>query len=277
MALVALTSVKGAPGVTTTALALLFAWPRPALLVEADTAAGSSILAGYLRGSIDHTHGLLNLILAHRQEALDLDATWAQTVQLAEGRHLLPGLGDPGQAAGMTATWSKLAETLRAVEAQGVDVLIDAGRVGTAYAPALLLRQADTVAVLTGTRLPDVYALTRRLPALKSDLAAHSSADAAGLITVGEGRPYSNAEIAKQTQTPVIAGIAHDPAAADVYSIGAPAGRRFTSSQLARTSAVAAQALIEFGRRRLEYLAGPLAPPSSQPAQSTQPGGWTNG
>ncbi|MEA2703149.1 MAG: hypothetical protein QOD63_1094 [Actinomycetota bacterium] len=271
MALIALTSIKGAPGVTTTALALTFAWPRPALLVEADTAAGSSILAGYLRGGTDHTRGMLNLLLAHRQHALDLDAVWDQTVQLAPDRHFLPGLADPGQAAGMTATWSQLAETLRAVQAAGVDVLVDAGRVGTAYAATPLLRQADTVAVLTGTRLPDVYALTRRLPGLKSDLAAHSSPDAVAIITVGEGRPYSNTEISKQTATPVIAGIAHDPAAAEVYATGAQPGRRFTSTPLARTAAEAARALIEFGRRRMEHLTGPL------PAPTAQTGRWPNG
>lgn len=45
MAVITVTSANGAPGVTTTALALALAWPRPCLLVEADVAGGSSILA----------------------------------------------------------------------------------------------------------------------------------------------------------------------------------------------------------------------------------------
>ena len=55
MAVIALASFSGAPGVTTTALAMTFAWHRPALLVEVDTAKTSSILPGYLQDSSAET------------------------------------------------------------------------------------------------------------------------------------------------------------------------------------------------------------------------------
>jgi len=58
MAVLALTSAKGAPGVSTAALAMTLLWPRPALLLEADPTGGSSVLAGYLRGTVDHSRGL---------------------------------------------------------------------------------------------------------------------------------------------------------------------------------------------------------------------------
>ena len=47
MAVVALASASGSPGVTTTALGLALLWPRPVLLVEADPTGGSR-LAGRL-------------------------------------------------------------------------------------------------------------------------------------------------------------------------------------------------------------------------------------
>lgn len=46
MAVLALTSAKGAPGVSTAALAMTLLWPRAALLAECDPAGGSSVLAG---------------------------------------------------------------------------------------------------------------------------------------------------------------------------------------------------------------------------------------
>ena len=50
MAVLAFASAKGAPGVTTSVLALAFAWHRPALIVEADMTGSSSVLSGFLRG-----------------------------------------------------------------------------------------------------------------------------------------------------------------------------------------------------------------------------------
>ena len=64
MGVLALTSAKGAPGVSTAALAMTLLWPRAALLAECDPAGGSSVLAGYLRGTVEHSRGLLSLALA---------------------------------------------------------------------------------------------------------------------------------------------------------------------------------------------------------------------
>ena len=66
MAIITLVSASGAPGVTTTALALAVRWPRPVMLVEADPRGGSSILAGFFKGTIDQP-GLLQLVVAERQ------------------------------------------------------------------------------------------------------------------------------------------------------------------------------------------------------------------
>lgn len=64
MALIGLTSARGAPGVTTTALGMALHWHRPVLLVEADASGGSAILAGYLRGTVAHDRGLRDVAVA---------------------------------------------------------------------------------------------------------------------------------------------------------------------------------------------------------------------
>ncbi len=50
MAVITLFSVAGAPGTTTTALAVALAWPRPVMLIDADPTASAPVLAGWLKG-----------------------------------------------------------------------------------------------------------------------------------------------------------------------------------------------------------------------------------
>ena len=51
MAVIALASASGSPGVTTTALGLALLWPRPVLLVEADPTGGSGAVPVPASGS----------------------------------------------------------------------------------------------------------------------------------------------------------------------------------------------------------------------------------
>jgi cellulose biosynthesis protein BcsQ len=59
MAVIALASAAGSPGVTTTAVGLAFSWPRPVLLVEADPTGSSGFLAGFFRGIREYDGGLI--------------------------------------------------------------------------------------------------------------------------------------------------------------------------------------------------------------------------
>ena len=52
MAVVSLASTRGAPGVTTAALALAMLWPRPAVLVEADAVIGQYARWDLVAGSL---------------------------------------------------------------------------------------------------------------------------------------------------------------------------------------------------------------------------------
>lgn len=253
MAAIYLTSVKGAPGVTSTALALALTWPRPVLLMEADPA-GSGILAGYLRGGVDHTHGLTNVSLAFRQGAPIETAALDQTLRLTDHVLVLPGIADPAQAPTLTTTWAPLAEACRQFESAGMDVIVDAGRIGSAYAPTPLMRACDVVALVTRTQLPDVYALSRRAPSVARDLAGGVADDALRVLVVGPGRPYGAREIQDSVGVQVLAPVAWDPESAEVLSVGAVPGRRFATGPLMRSAAAVVSettALVNSRRRRL--------------------------
>jgi hypothetical protein len=281
MAVLALTSAKGAPGVSTAALAMTLLWPRTALLAECDPAGGSSVLAGYLRGTVEHSRGLLPLALAQRHDQLE-QTLWSQTVPLTDTtatatdrdapgpdvgeprgpdrRWLLPGLSDAAQAPSTAALWGPLGSLLASLEREQVDVLVDAGRLGAAHAPTALLRQADLVLLVLGTSLPAVAAARARLAVLREDLAtttADSSLAGVGLLLVGEGRPYSGREIAGSLGLPVVGTLAWDPASAEVLAAGAAPGRRFTGSPLVRSTRAAINASSEVIARRRDRLAPP--------------------
>jgi hypothetical protein len=274
MTVLALTSAKGAPGVSTAALAMTLLWPRAALLAECDPAGGSSVLAGYLRGTVDHSRGLLALASAHRRDELE-QTLWSQTVPLTaapvdgSSRHadrwLLPGLSDAAQAPSTSTLWGPLGSLLASLERAGTDVIVDAGRLGAAHAPLPLLRQADVVLLVMGTSLTAVAAARARLSVLRealslADAAAGTADGAAGavaLLLVGEGRPYTSREISGALGLPVIASLAWDPASADVLSAGAPPGRRFDTSPLLRSTRAAISASAELVAQRRDRLAPP--------------------
>lgn len=283
MAVLALASAKGAPGLSTAALAMTLLWPRSALLAECDPAGGSSVLSGYLRGGVDHSRGLLNLAVAHRHGELE-QALWSQLVPLtstADGavglgglappyeRLLLPGLSDAAQAPSTTGLWGPLASLLASLERAGTDVVVDAGRLGAAHAPIPLLRHADLVLLVTGTGLPAVAAARARLGVLREDIEATATGGGEmsplGLLLIGEGRPYTAREITGALGVPVVASLAWDPASAEVLSAGAAPGRRFDSSSLARTTRAAIGAIQELTARRR----GRLAPPADATSAGT--------
>jgi hypothetical protein len=276
MAVLALTSAKGAPGVSTAALAMTLLWPRPALLVEADPA-GSSALAGYLRGTVDHSRGLLGLAMAQRHGELR-EALWTQTVPLtsiaprAEKRWLLPGISDAAQGASTAGLWGPLAAALASLDDDGVDVLVDAGRAGAAQPPTALLRQADLVLLVLDSSLPAVAAARARLGLLTEELGLPSAAEGPQsrlrLLLIGDGRPYNGREISASLGVPVLGSLAWDPTNASVLAVGASPGRRFDSSPLLRSARAAMNAsrdLMAENRHR-------LLPPATDPASTMSDG-----
>ena len=217
MALFTLVSASGSPGVTATALGMALHWPRPVVLVEADPTGGSGVLGGYFRGGVDHP-GLMELVMAHRSALLA--ETLPRIVMPVEGSQasILVGSKSHEQAAGLARLWDPLLGVLREVAAAGQDVLVDAGRLGLASWPRPLVADSDLTLLVTRSTLPSLVAARSWAGTLAEDvLPGH----AAGVLLVGEGRPYNGGEISKTLGLPVVGSVAWDPRQAAVFSEGA--------------------------------------------------------
>ncbi|GAB2720827.1 hypothetical protein [Kitasatospora kifunensis] len=278
MAVIAVTGGPGAPGATTTALALLLCWPlapgRKVMLVECDPDGGAA-LAGALEGRVEAVYGLRNLAVADRRGLL-AQAIWEQLIDISpQGvgeRLLLPGLTDPVQAAGLAYTWEPLIEALRALEPQGYDVLLDLGRSGALGAGAVLARRADAVVATVRTTLRGLSAARPRLAALRADLEnAGTGADALGLLLITEG-PYPVADVTRELGIPVLGTLPYAVRTARVLSDGGDStDRRFIRSELMRTARTTADRIQELVQQRRARLTAPVAAPAGVEFEA-QPG-----
>lgn len=257
MTVISLTSAKGAPGVTTSAVALALVWPRPVLLVEADVAGGSSILAGYFQGNQRHDRGLIDLAAAHRQGRLSEGLHEASLAFPNSNARFIPGLATPTQAGTMERLWEPIAAVLRGLESTGTDVIVDAGRLGAAGAPTPLIREADVTLLVTRTNLPAVAATRARAAVLRQELEARGTGeDALWMLLVGEGQPFSKREVKSAVNLPEAATIAWDPVNAEVVSLGkTPANpKKWEASTFVRSARAAASEIDSIVRGRRERL-----------------------
>lgn len=218
-----LAAAKGSPGVTATTVALAVAWPNPVLLVEADPCGASGVLPGYLGGQVRHDHGVLDAAVAARAGTLG-DALDSMTIPLGGSARLLAGLTRPGQATTMAVAWADLAPALADhARDHDLDLLIDAGRLGTIGFPTPMLGLADRVLLVTRTDLASLHA-TRAWAGWVADQLVDRSR--AGLVLIGAGQPYEAREISTHLGVPVTAIITWDPDGARVYATGGPTPRR---------------------------------------------------
>ena len=109
MGLIVLAADKGAPGVTTAAVALGAVWPRPVLLAECDQAGGDLVyrLPAEGGGMLNPARGLLSLAATARR-GLRAEQVWEHTQRLSGGLDVLVGLTSAEQAQGLTWLWSPL-------------------------------------------------------------------------------------------------------------------------------------------------------------------------
>jgi len=246
MAVIALASASGSPGVSTTVLGLAMEWPRPMLVVEADPTGGSSILAGYLRGHTQPGADLVDLMLS----PLGAAQTLPQIAAPIPGTTIsyVAGTRTHAQAAALRDHWAGLADVLASLEANGQDVIIDAGRLGLVGSPEPLLCAADLTLLVVRTDLPAL-------------VAARSWAESVtqpgvgwrwpGLLLIGEGMPYTSREVSRLLGLAAVAEIADDPVGAAVFHRGALRPRHFTTGPYARSLRAATEELqAEIGRSR---------------------------
>jgi len=264
MALIVLASASGSPGVSTTALGLTLNWHRPVLLVDADPTGSSAVFAGYFSGTQQPTGGLINLALSLREgtlaEALPRETLLLDPEAPAErSAWFLPGIRAHEQAPSLLPLWEPLTEQLRALERNGQDVIVDAGRLGLAGWPQPLIAASDLTLLVTRNSLPALAGATSWAKTLRSEFAAVGGMSRLGVLLVDEERrwptgptgarvrPYTARHIAKALQIPVVASVDFEPEVAEVYSHGASKPRKFESSGLLRgyqASAAAIQSIL---------------------------------
>ena len=236
MSVIALTSAHGAPGVTTSALALVAAWNlarpgRRVLLIDADPA-GSGLLVGPLRDGVPGTAGIS--LLAAARPPLSAEQVVGCCVALDEAsmRMVLPGVADPVQARPLAATWSALVDVARDLSLHGVDVVVDAGRLGHRHEPTPWLTEADLLAVVLRGNLPSVVPAAAAMRTLTT-LRAGRSAPVGLVVDPGS---YSVGEVAAALGVRDVLTIARDEWAARALVDGAGSGLRFDRSPLMRTA-----------------------------------------
>jgi len=230
VALIAIAGDKGAPGVTTTALALAAVWPRRSLYVEADPSGGDIVLR--LRGqggaALNPERGLMTLAIAARRE-IPLQELWQHVQVLDGGMEVLVGLGTAEQSAAMRGYWAPLGNVLSHLP--DVDAIVDCGRVYPG-SPALdVMRQAACVVLVARATVDGVAHLRARALALSAEL---RSRDVDGVpLTAAVITPPKYEHAAREVQAVL------DAAGAPVRVIG----------RVAEDADGAAQLRGEWGRR----------------------------
>ncbi|OKI73961.1 hypothetical protein [Micromonospora sp. CB01531] len=270
MAVIALVSAKGSPGVTTAALAAALSWHRRLVLAECDPA-GGSILAGYLGGALDGPRGIGELAVGELRDGNLESAFWSQLVDLdapKRERLLLPGVVDPAQAGSVSPLWQRFADFFTSLE-QGVppyDVLVDCGRLQVGGPPWPVLRAAAVVLLVTRAHLPDLSATRSTVRAIERDFTEHRVPPGTlRLLVVGDG--HGTSEISKTLRLPVIARLPHDPRTAAVLSLGGTVRSGRPLMRAAGALEVPVGALLDRRRARLAW------PGAAPPRAVTAPSG----
>ena len=228
MAVHVLASATGAPGVTTTALGLALLWPGDVLLVDLDRHCSQSVLAGFLGGLDPAGCGLIAAAAAYRGGGSFGTEIGRRTLALPSTgvrREFLPGFTGPATTRMFRPLWSELCRALRQFSDAGVDVVVDAGRVGERGLENELLAEADVVALVTRSSLRSLAGARLYVPDLTEACAAVSRARP-GLIVVDPDHPYGTREIEQQFGVPVLGTVTADPVGAAVLCDGAPDRRR---------------------------------------------------
>lgn len=173
MALIALAADKGAPGVTTAAVALGAVWPRPVLVAECDQGGGDLVYrlpaqdGEGAEAMLNPSRGLLSLAATARR-GLRPDQIAEHCQRLVGGLDVLVGITNAEQAQAMTWLWGPLGRAFAGLAP--VDVLADCGRLGADTPLTELMREADLVVLLTRATLEQVAHLRERVAALTEGL-----------------------------------------------------------------------------------------------------------
>jgi hypothetical protein len=263
VAVIALVSAKGSPGVTTAALACTLSWHHRVVLAECDPA-GGSVLAGYLGGALDGPRGIGELAVGELRDGSLEAAFWSQLVDLDAPRRerlLLPGVIDPAQAGSVSPLWQRFADFFTGLDrgSPAYDVIVDCGRLHAVGPPWPILRAATVVLVVTAAHLPDLSSARATVRAIERDFADHRVPPGSlRLLLVGNG--HSRGEVSKALRLPVIAQLPHDPRTAEVLSHGGTVRGGRPLMRAAGALEVPVRALVDRRRARLSWPTNAEAP-----------------
>ncbi|MCE7080598.1 hypothetical protein [Streptomyces sp. ST2-7A] len=198
MALIALAADKGAPGVTTAAVALAALWPRRVLLAETDPAGGDLVYRASRAdgGPLDPGTGLLSLAATARR-GIAAEQLWDHSQRVAGGLDVIVGLGTSEQAAGLTGQWGTLGRAFADLAGSphpeaAADVIADCGRLGADSPTAALVQHATLLLVVTGAAPEHLARARDRVIALGNKLhggrtgPAHTGLPRLGVVLVAD-------------------------------------------------------------------------------------------
>ncbi len=258
MTTIALGSVKGAPGVTTTVLAMAAVWPqhRRLLVVEIDPDGG--VLAA--RRGLGFEPGLVGLAAAIRRRGTDVAA---HTQALGDNVRVIvaPATADQVRAS-LAAAGERLWPTLRGTGER--DVLVDCGRLSAPSSAVDVAQDIDHTLLLARPRLEDAALVRDRVVALRRDGVSPR------ILLIDDG-PYLTGEMAAAIDAPVVGRLPIDHRTADALN-GITTYNRIARSRLLRTVRALVTQLADpsetVGSPAPADPAGPpaLADPGDQPA-----------
>lgn len=270
MALIAIAADKGAPGVTTTALALASVWPRPVLFAECDPAGGDLAyrFPAAAGGNLDPRRGVLSLGVAARR-GIAPNQVWEHVQKLHGGLDVLAGVTNAEQGAGLNVLWGQIGRVLASVPQ--ADVIADCGRLGAEGPVYDLLAEAAVVLLVSRTALGDVIRLRDRATAFAAAASSRGRRGfGAAVLFVADRRKFASVHgevdhVLKQTNVPVgiVGAIAHDPKGAALF--GGAMGGKAGNTPLIKSAREVAQQLVA----GLPALMAPTASGQPSPPQAT--------
>jgi hypothetical protein len=242
--LLAVCSLKGSPGVTTTCLALAAHWPgsQQPVVVEADPAGGDLLARFRLAGK----PSLVTLAAAIRHSA-DPGLLWRHAQRLPAGLPVVIGPVGANQARAALrelATNGSVGALRRGADQPGTVVIADCGRVDPDSPVLPVIRSADVMLLLARARDEEL--------AHVADTLHHAGRwnRRPGFVLVGDG--YATAEVQRALRIGVAGRIPYDPKGAAVLC-----GQQGASPQRSRIGTAAARLACD--------LAASSAPPPPAP------------
>jgi hypothetical protein len=255
--IVAVASVKGSPGATSTALVLASVWGTQPVLLEADPDGGD--LAYRCRaahgGSMHAGRSMITLAAAVRAGMPAADALVDHSQRLSCGVDVVQGVTSASQAEGIEGLWPQVAAACGVADR---DVIVDLGRLSRRDPTLVLARAADRLLLVANPTLASAVHVADALPALAEAIGADPRR---GFITPVLVGPDASAhrdsadfdDIVRGTGVPVTKtrSVPYDPAALQRLESGErPTGR------LGRT-------LLVRAARRLSAEAAPSREPAA--------------